>query len=162
MGKRGPMPRPAIDRLMANVEMLPWCGCWIWMGGLHPSGHGQMRLSVPKRDVEYTHRVAYEHFVGPIPEDKVLDHVKTRGCASKACCNPDHLEPVTAVENTRRGNAPTAVNARKTHCLRGHTLLGESVKVRSDGHRQCRTCRNENRRTATARLHLVVQPKAEE
>lgn len=44
------------------------------------------------------HRVAYELWVGPIPEGMELDH----RCKVRACINPAHLEPVTHAENMRR------------------------------------------------------------
>jgi hypothetical protein len=45
------------------------------------------------------HRVAYEQFVGTVPDGLELDHL----CENKACVNPGHLEPVTRSENVRRG-----------------------------------------------------------
>jgi hypothetical protein len=47
----------------------------------------------------YAHRRSYERDVGPIPEGLQIDHL----CAERACINPDHLQPVTARENIRRG-----------------------------------------------------------
>jgi hypothetical protein len=44
------------------------------------------------------HRVVYRLLVGTIPEGLTLDHL----CFVPCCCNPDHLEPVTRAENTRR------------------------------------------------------------
>ena len=49
----------------------------------------------------------------------------------------EHIDPVTAEENVRRGEGPTAVNARKARCHRGHPL----DYVDSQGARQCSTCR---------------------
>jgi hypothetical protein len=61
---------------------------------------------------------------------------------------PGHLEPVTHKVNTLRGTAPTAVNAAKTHCLRGHALEGDNLVPfqLSIGQRACRTCHNARQR----------------
>lgn len=76
------------------------------------------------------HRVSYQEFNGPILPGLVIDHL----CRNKKCVNPKHLEAITSGENVLRGVGPTAMNARKTHCMRGHKLLG---KV---GSRSCQTC----------------------
>jgi len=49
---------------------------------------------------QYTHRVAYEMWSGPIPNGLYIDHL----CRNTICVNPRHLEPVTARENRRRMN----------------------------------------------------------
>jgi HNH endonuclease len=77
-------------------------GCWLFMGCRHPrTGHGQFRVGGRKGKQEYAHRVAYTLYVGPIPEGKVLDHITE--CKYTYCCNPDHLEPCTSLENSLRG-----------------------------------------------------------
>lgn len=76
--------------------------CWIWTGRLCHNGYGHVRLP---GTVGRAHRVAYELWVGPIPDGLHLDHVEERGCTSRACCNPAHLEPVTQAENNRRAAA---------------------------------------------------------
>lgn len=72
-------------------------GCWIWEGALHVYGYGKFYRN-QKRDP--AHRVGWELYKGPIPSGMVLDHL----CRRKNCVNPDHLEPVTVAENTRRRN----------------------------------------------------------
>lgn len=44
------------------------------------------------------HRLSYRAFKGVIPTGLQLDHL----CMNKRCVNPEHLEPVTPLENTRR------------------------------------------------------------
>jgi len=91
------------------------------------------------------HRFAYEALVGRIPDGLVLDHVRmnpdwTGPPCSKACVNPEHLQPVTQKTNKLRGTSPNAQNARKTHCLRGHPLSGHNLVIVKGG-RNCRACR---------------------
>lgn len=78
------------------------------------------------------HRLAYEWFVGPIPEGMVLDHL----CRVRHCVNPAHLEPVSDVENRRRGKSAPL----ETHCNQGHELGSGDVYVDSRGKRVCRPC----------------------
>lgn len=73
--------------------------CWVWQGA--KGGTAKLRYGVYLGTS--AHRVAYEHFVGPIPAGMDLDH----GCRLTVCVNPEHLEPVTrSVNLTRRGAAP--------------------------------------------------------
>ena len=58
------------------------------------------------------------------------------------CVNPDHLEIVTNKENILRGIGITAINAKKTHCIRGHKLVKENLIIEKNGSRQCRICKN--------------------
>jgi hypothetical protein len=44
------------------------------------------------------HRLVYESVVAKIPDGLTIDHL----CGEKLCCNPDHMEPVTNVENAQR------------------------------------------------------------
>lgn len=66
-------------------------GCWLWIGPLNNKGYGTFNR-------KYAHRVFYEQYKGPIPNDLELDHL----CRNTACVNPDHLEPVTHAINLRR------------------------------------------------------------
>lgn len=108
-------------------------GCWLWIGSSWQSGYGQWKIG---RKLKRAHRVVYETLVGPIPDGLEPDHV----CRVRCCGNPAHLELVTSRENTLRGNGPTAQNARKTHCLRGHPFAGDNLYVGPDGERGCRIC----------------------
>lgn len=107
--------------------------CWL---STYSRGKGYARIGVGTR-VFYVHRAAYEIAVGSIPESLTLDHL----CRIRSCWRPAHLEPVTLAENIRRGMSPTAINARKTHCPRGHAFTPENTYItRKRGNRACRIC----------------------
>lgn len=89
---------PLIDRLFARIEV-DASGCWIYTGCIAPVGYGQIGSGGV---VLYTHRVSYELHEGPIPNGLHIDHL----CRNRACCNPEHLEPVTQAENNRRAGGP--------------------------------------------------------
>ncbi len=44
------------------------------------------------------HLAVFTHFFGIIPSKKQVDHK----CNNRLCCNPDHLELVTHLQNQRR------------------------------------------------------------
>ena len=110
-------------------------GCWLWEGSHQEKGYGFFAVN---QKVQIAHRVAYEMFKGPIPEGLTIDHL----CRNRRCVNPDHLEAVSIRTNTLRGEAVSAKNLRKTHCIRGHPLSGDNVyRDPKRGVRNCRECR---------------------
>lgn len=110
-------------------------GCW--RPSNLPKSNGYVRLNL--RGESFSgHRLMYELFVGPVPPDKVLDHL----CRNRWCCNPQHLEVVTQQENVLRGDGPGRF-ARRTECHRGHPFDEQNTYYRKGGGRACKACQAE-------------------
>ena len=122
-----------IERLLQKVEQITESGCWIYTGRLTRDGYASVFYQGRMAPL---HRIFYEHFIDKIPQGLEPDHL----CRVRCCENPWHLEIVSRLENTMRGNSVPAINARKTHCKYGHPFSGRNLHIRSDGSRSCRMC----------------------
>lgn len=75
--------------------------CWLWTGGTHEKGYGRFYLGkdpvTGQKIWAYTHRIAFEHWIGFPPPGYIVDHQ----CNHKICCNPAHLWPETNPDNLR-------------------------------------------------------------
>lgn len=115
--------------------------CWMW---IPPTSKRYAQFKIDGKH-HAAHRVSYRVLVGDVPAGLELDHL----CRVRMCVNPAHLEPVTHHENLLRGNAPAAINKRKTHCQNGHEFAGDNlVHTVSRGRpsRLCRTCLQNRKR----------------
>jgi len=72
--------------------------CHIWQLATTEKGYGQ-EWDASRGRMNFAHITAWERKHGPVPDGKELDHL----CRVRPCVNDDHLEPVTHLENIRRG-----------------------------------------------------------
>lgn len=111
-------------------------GCWDWLGYHDPQGYAHCGAFKAEGGGGYGHRVAYVLTNGPIAKGLCIDHL----CRNRGCLNPAHLEAVTPRENILRSPVQVAaLNARKTHCKRGHPFAGDNL-VTDGRSRRCLAC----------------------
>lgn len=149
----GPRKRQSLEeRFWGKVSKTN--SCWLWTGALNPqTGYGTIFISWlgnNRQKTQTTHRLVWELMRGPIPDGLTIDHL----CRVRSCCNPDHLEPVTLAENTRRSPKVGRGRTIKTHCRQGHLFDEENTVRTTKGTRRCRACRD-----AYMREYLVRNPK---
>lgn len=150
------------DRFWHYVDKRGPDECWPWTGTITAQGYGQIWDDGRSAAA---HVVAYRIAGKPAPDGLQLDHtchdpaVCTPGnsCPHRRCCNPSHLEPVTALVNTRRSGSTAAVNARKEACSRAGHPYDEAntvwrLRTYPNGTtrraRYCRACAREQQSTA--------------
>ena len=119
------------QRFWDKVYPEPNTGCWLWNASTY-RGYGRYNH---QRKPQWAYAVAYKELVGPVPEGLELDHT----CRQPTCVYPGHLEPVTHLENMRRGRV-FKHQAEKTHCISGHEFTEDNTRTRKDGGRDCKKC----------------------
>lgn len=105
-------------------------GCIIWTGA-KSGGYAYFRIEGKTQRLA---RYLYKTLVEPLEPGEVPDHT----CRNRACVNVEHLERVTNKVNILRGIGPSAENALKTKCPKGHPYSGKNI----DGKRICSICQN--------------------
>ena len=125
-------------------------GCFRWTGATTTVGYGKLGM----RGKFYTvHLVAYELFVGPIPDGMDVGHkchdaaaeaglcLEWSTCVHRTCLRPDHLKPEPRGDNLLSSPLTQAsINSAKTECKRGHEFTEANTYIKKSGWRSCRIC----------------------
>jgi hypothetical protein len=91
--------RPRLDlreRFESRVEKTEG-GCWLWRGAKRGTGYGGIGH---QGKMVRAHRVAWELYLGAIPEGKWVLHAAHAVCGHRDCVNPEHLKLGDVRENT--------------------------------------------------------------
>lgn len=120
--------------VLAKAMPIPEAGCWLWTGTANERGYGRVysggRMWV-------AHRLSWTQANGPIPSGMFVCHK----CDTPACVNPDHLFLGSPRDNVLDMVAKGRHReSKKTHCTKGHELIGDNVRFDGRGQRVCVTC----------------------
>ncbi len=123
--------------------------CWGWTGTKHQFGYGSFSFKSKKINA---HRFSYIVHCGPIPNGMCVLHK----CDIPECVNPDHLFLGTQKDNMEdmasKGRKGKNQNDGKTHCIEGHSLSGDNLRI-FKGKRSCKKCNAKAARKYRRRLN---------
>lgn len=136
-------------RIESKIDRATAAPCHKWLGKPNRRNYGTIQHDGRPFLI---HVFLWRRKNGPIPLGMTLDHVCHNeadppcllgdDCPHRLCVNLDHLVVKSNRDNVLAGNGPTAVNARKTHCVHGHEFTGANTIITGNGYRRCRACKN--------------------
>lgn len=115
-------------------------GCWIWQRARLENGYGALNRS-------NTHRTVYSLVNGPIPNGMVIRHK----CDVRLCCNPEHLEIGTQLDNIADKAERNPQGLTKTQAL-------EALQLLESGESQCAVADKYNVTQTT--MHKLLKRKS--
>jgi len=126
------------EKFLENIVIGEEDECWPWFGTTDTKGYGRFRIG-KRGKVIISHRYSYEHFIGPIPDSLVIDHM----CNNTGCQNPSHMEPKSIYENAKRGFTEERKLWERGTCRSNlHTILSDADVYKTKSGVTCRKCKN--------------------
>lgn len=146
-------PEQFVRRTLARYTVAD-DGCWHYAGSTTRDGYAQANYRLDGQQFSvYPHVLAYMVSNGPLIQGMQIDHgchdpeQCIEPCLHRRCLNPAHLVQMPERQNGRRSGSPAGLNARRTHCPRGH----EYDVTEAAGNRRCSTCRATDKARQNAR-----------
>lgn len=128
INKDGPLIKPELGK------------CWQWTAAKDTDGYGN--FTVAKGKTGKAHKFSFKLAYGWLLEKPYqLDHK----CENTSCVRPSHLTYLHGKKNNEKSNSASAINGRKTHCIRNHEFSDENT-IKKYGRRYCITCEKERGR----------------
>lgn len=123
------------DRFLEKISITD--GCHLWMGATTDQGYGSFWMN--GRSIQ-AHKVVYLLAGHEFMDGEEIDHK----CRTRNCVNLDHLRIVDHKTNCLENSIGfSAVNAKKTHCAKGHEYSVDNTylfKEKDHIRRRCKTC----------------------
>ncbi len=161
VSERGKWERPSLEqRALAKIDRRGDDECWPWLGAVNAQGYGTILPNGSDQRLR-VHRVVYELFIGPLPDDLTIDHICHNRdlscppgvCEHRRCCNPAHLEAVPRGVNVSRGAA------RIQTCVNGHPKIPENRYALKRGGTVCRICTLDQQNAKYHRTKVLKGPR---
>jgi hypothetical protein len=136
--------KPLAERFWPKVAVIDDDdSCWEWLRAKDPNGYGKIGVGGKSDGWQFTHRVAYELQIGPIPPGMDVLHT----CDNPGCVRGKHLFLGTQSTNMQ-DMASKGRQARQnpTACPKNHPYPENAVYYgKKRKQLNCRTCLAERR-----------------
>lgn len=142
-----------MDRFIKNIKAMSPGQCWLWVGPKNKKGYGQFWFNGRG---QRAHRVAYQLFVGSIPENAWVLHK----CDTPACVNTEHLflgnNALNVADKVAKGRHRSSKLKAKV-CPLGHEYAGDNLLLSVEGWSICRICRDAKNKKYNARRAVMLR-----
>lgn len=112
------------ERFLDKIQKCQVTGAWFWSGAIHKNtGYGYFGMQSQYGRAILAHRAAWELFVGPIPDGKMVCHKYEH--LGRHNVNPDHLFLGSNADNMRDASRKGRTSSGSKHPL--SLLTGEQA-----------------------------------